>query len=97
MSDILKARVAKLEQDSKQPQNDSPFEKAFNIPESVAVQLKKHTPFEENVEPEVYQNDGMRHRKQKEKLQHGTAENPKDREAPTISQNISSVKKIPIL
>ncbi|CAB5393291.1 unnamed protein product [Rhizophagus irregularis] len=52
MSDILKARVAKLEQDSKQPQNDSPFEKAFNIPESVAVQLKKHTPFEENVEPE---------------------------------------------
>ncbi|CAB5213913.1 unnamed protein product [Rhizophagus irregularis] len=55
MSDILKARVAKLEQDSKQPQNDSPFEKAFNIPESVAVQLKKHTPFEENMEPEVYQ------------------------------------------
>ncbi|CAI2196075.1 20216_t:CDS:2, partial [Funneliformis geosporum] len=60
----------------------SPFEIAFNVPESVAVQLKKHTPFGENVELEVLPE---------------TAENPKDQEAPTISQNISSVKNIPIL
>ncbi|CAB4382072.1 unnamed protein product [Rhizophagus irregularis] len=29
----------------------------------------------------------------REKLQHETAENPKDQEAPTIFQNVSSVKK----
>ncbi|CAG8448678.1 3913_t:CDS:2 [Cetraspora pellucida] len=125
-SDKLKARVAKLEQDSRQPQNDSPFEEAFSVPESVAVQLKKHMPFGENVEPEVLPevavtaspslceedrktdefldlvqkrsvSDGIRYRKRKEKLQHETAENPKDQEAPMISQNISSVKNVPIL
>ncbi|CAG8815048.1 885_t:CDS:1, partial [Dentiscutata erythropus] len=125
-SDKLKARVAKLEQDSRQPQNDSPFEKAFNVPESVAVQLKKHMPFGENVKPEALPevtvaaspslcnedrktdefldllqkknvSDGIRHKKRKEKLQQETVENPKDQEAPMISQNISSVKNIPIL
>ncbi|CAG8741019.1 15623_t:CDS:2, partial [Dentiscutata erythropus] len=108
------------------PQDDSPFEEAFSVPESVAVQLKKHMPFGENVEPEALPevavtaspslceedrktnefldlvqkrsvSDGIRHRKRKEKLQHETAENPKDQEAPMISQNISSVKNVPIL
>ncbi len=39
--------------------------------------------------------DGIRYRKQKD--QYETAENSKDQEAPVISQNISSVKNIPIL
>ncbi|CAG8786922.1 29266_t:CDS:1, partial [Racocetra persica] len=52
-SDKLKARVAKLEQDSRQPQDYSPFEEAFSVPESVVVQLKKHMPFRENVKPEA--------------------------------------------
>ncbi|RGB22244.1 hypothetical protein C1646_776424 [Rhizophagus diaphanus] len=40
----LKVRVAKLEQDSKQPQNDSHVEKAVVILESVSIQLNQHTP-----------------------------------------------------
>ncbi|CAG8723936.1 12765_t:CDS:2 [Rhizophagus irregularis] len=40
----LKIRVAKLEQDSKQPQNDSHVEEAVVIPESVSIQLNQHTP-----------------------------------------------------
>ncbi|CAG8517959.1 14367_t:CDS:2, partial [Cetraspora pellucida] len=113
-SDKLKARVAKLEQDSRQPQDDSPFEEAFSVPESVAVQLKKHMPFGENVEPEALPevvvtaspslceedrktDEFLDLVKRKEKLQHETAENPKDQEAPMISQNISSVKNVPIL
>ncbi|GES74903.1 hypothetical protein GLOIN_2v1739352 [Rhizophagus clarus] len=89
------------------------------VAKSVAVQLKKHMSFGENVESEALPevtvtaspsfceedrktdefldlvqkksvSDGIRHRKRKEKPQHETAEIPKDQEASTISQNISS-------
>ncbi|CAG8675309.1 18417_t:CDS:2, partial [Rhizophagus irregularis] len=50
-------------------------------------------PKENPIEFEFSDNIAVEELLLKHKLQHETAENPKDQEAPTIFQNVSSVKK----